>query len=230
MKPTTILAFAVFTATTVNANLTFQWQGVIDYLHEDKINAAPEGVDVGGIVTGTLQFKRSAYDSVSIIQGNYSGPRYAFTDNFLLEFKVGDNTWSFSGSNISLQYVNTIGPTTQLFEAHSTSDDFLTESFPDYAGSFNVGFFIRDKDPPLGFWDVSDIESTTFDVSQFTSGGGGINTVLLDSNDDAIDGYSFDFDITSLNVASVPEPSSYCLLFGSVVFALAFRRKIRTRR
>jgi hypothetical protein len=67
-------------------------------------------------------------------------------------------------------------------------------------------------------------------VSQFTSGGGGINTVLLDINDDAVDGYSFDFDVTSLNVANVPEPSHFCLFLGFVSFAWVSRRNSRSRR
>jgi hypothetical protein len=126
-------------AAAANAALVFEWQGEIDHLSEHRAGAASEGVYLGGAIAGRIQFDRSSYDSVSLIQGSYSGPRYTFTENFLMEFRIGSAVWRFSESNLFLQWVNTSGPTTQLFESHSTSNDFSFDSFPNYAGSFNVG-------------------------------------------------------------------------------------------
>lgn len=147
-----------------------------------------------------------------------------------MEFRIGSAVWRFSESNLFLQWVNTSGPTTQLFESHSTSNDFSFDSFPNYAGSFNVGFFIRDENHPLEFWDTADIESTVFDVGNFTSGGGGISTALADDDGDLIDGYSLGFNVTNLTITTIPEPSVIGLMLGFTTLTLSFRRKNRTGR
>ena len=214
--------------TTASANLVvFEWEGVIDYVHEHQVDAAPESIFLGNKVSGTLRYDRTESDSVVHIHGNISGSRYTFTDSILLEFIVGDDVWRFFGATISLKLWNIIGPTTLLFQSQSTSDTFEFESFPNFAGNFNADFFAQDEVYPLAFWSSPDLEFADFDITHFTSGGGGISTVLLDVNGDIIDGYSFSFDVTNLTITTIPEPSTFWLLMG--LTPVAWRLFLLTR-
>lgn len=190
------------------------WSGEVESVVEFKAGAAPAGIEAGDSISGTLRFDQSAYDTSSSILGNvFFGNRFIYETALVQDVSIEQWTWSLDSGIVTLS---------QLFDTDYRYFDVFTDSsagfgfieFPSHVGSFELGFALRDDQPPLGIFDSFQLDVAVLDPNEATWGGGHISSRARNDDGDIVDGYYLTFEILQ-----APEPRA-SLVANAALLAL----------
>lgn len=227
MKTTKILLFTLLGAATASHAdvMRIEWSGTIDSITEFRDGALPDGVSVGMGISGITDYNPDdPYEHRDILGSHTFGDVYRFAGSVLQVVNAGEYVWRTEGAKLS--FTGWSYETRESFDVFMTSDEGSVLEFPNYVGYVAMGFFAWDDTDPLLLYQSRILDAPGFDFSQFTDAGGSLTTCYFDGGGDITDGYSLWFDIASISISTIPEPSAGLLVCsGLAVLTLIRARK-----
>ena len=218
---TTIAFITCFASCLIAQPASVYWRGTIDSIQVFSPTSLPDGLQVGGLITGSLLFEPTGYSAQTIITGSSSGEKYDYSEGLQQFVASNGHEWTTEGGALTLlQYSEGLA-----FDAFTTDTTGAFSSFPNYAGTFELGFAIFDESLPLGLVQFH-TEAPNVTLTAFDYGSGFLTTRFFDSLGDITEGYYITFSLDEVSTTPVPEPASFTSILALTSFAyLIIRRK-----
>lgn len=134
------------------------WVGEVESITEFKEGALPEGIKVGSLISGSINYDSTfAHEERNILGSHSYGTIFRFPSDVIQRVFIRDHEWIVRGADIRFSTwtfsmwtpaTGRITERTDYFDIFSISSRNSVVDFPGFVGAFEMGFTVGNDSEP----------------------------------------------------------------------------------